>query len=92
MITPEKHLDLNLCILRAGAELLSYLRRERVASVAKLRDRLVRSMGPDANVNFQACINFLFLVGRVECHPQADRIEYIEAARADVQNDGGASQ
>ena len=92
MIAPEKHLDLNLCVLRAGAELLSFLRRERVASVAKLRDRLVRSMGPDADVNFQASINFLFLVGRIEYHPQADRIEYLELARAAVQNDGGVSQ
>lgn len=91
MITPEKHLDLNLCVLRAGAELLSYLRRERVASVAKLRDRLTRSMGPDADVNFQSSINFLFLVGRIEYHPQADRIEYIEAARTNLQNDGGVS-
>lgn len=92
MITPEKHLDLNLCVLRAGAELLSFLRRERVASVAKLRERLNRSLGPDADVNFQACINFLFLVGRIEYFPQADRIEYLELARTAVQNDGGVSQ
>lgn len=92
MITPEKHLDLNLCVLRAGAELLGYLRRERVASVTKLRDRLTRSMGPDADVNFLACINFLFLVGRIEYHPQADRIEYLEGTRASVRYDGGVPQ
>lgn len=92
MIRPEKHLDLNLCVLRAGAELLSFLRRERVASVAKLRDRLTRSMGPDGDVNFQASINFLFLVGRIEYHPHADRIEYLEAVRANLRNEGGVSQ
>ena len=92
MITPEKHLDLNLCVLRAGAELLSFLRRERVASVAKLRERLVRSMGPDADVNFQATLNFLFLAGRIEYHPQADRIEYLAMARTTLQNDGGEAQ
>jgi hypothetical protein len=91
MITPEKHLDLNLCVIRAGAELLSFLHRERVASVARLRDRLVRSMGPDANVIFQASINFLFLVGRIEYHPEADRIEYLEMARSTILNEGGAT-
>lgn len=89
MITPEKHLDLNLCILRAGAELLSFLRRERVATVAKLRDRLAQRLGPDADVNFQATLNFLFLAGRIEYHPQADRIEYLAAARATIDNQGG---
>ena len=90
MITPEKHLDLNLCVLRAGAEMLGFLRRERVATVAKLRDRLVGKMGPDADVNFQATLNFLFLAGRIEYHPQADRIEYLAAARVDPQIEGGA--
>ena len=92
MITPDKHLDLNLCVLRAGAELLRFLRRERIASVAKLRERLVSSMGPDADVNFQASINFLFLLGRIDYHPQADRIEYLEVARTALQEKGGASQ
>ena len=89
MITPEKHLDLNLCLLRAGAELLSFLRRERVATVAKLRDRLIQRLGPDADVNFQATLNFLFLAGRIEYLPQADRIEYLAATRATIENQGG---
>jgi len=92
MITPEKHLDLNLCVLRAGAELLSFLRRERVATLAKLRDRLARKLGPDADVNFQATLNFLFLAGRIEYHPQADRIEYLAAARAASHRKGDESR
>jgi hypothetical protein len=91
MIVPEKHLDLNLCVLRTGAELLKFMRRERVASVAKLRDRLLNSMGPDADVNFHASINFLFLMGRIDYHPQADRIEYLGESRINMQKDGGAS-
>jgi len=89
MITPEKHLDLNLCVLRAGAELLGFLRRERVTTVSKLRDRLARKLGPDADVNFQATLNFLFLTGRIEYHPQADRIEYLAAARVAIDHQGG---
>ena len=89
MITPEKHLDLNLCVLRAGAELLNFLRRERVATVAKLRDRLTQRLGPDADVNFQATLSFLFLAGRIDYHPQADRIEYLAATRANIDNQGG---
>ena len=41
MIIPEKHLDLNHCVLRAGAVLLRHLKKARVASVAKLRNKLL---------------------------------------------------
>jgi hypothetical protein len=81
MIIPEKHLDLNHCVLRAGAVLLRHLKKARVASLAKLRERLVQEMKADGEVLFQPTLNFLFLLGRIEYHPEADRIEFLEAAR-----------
>ena len=69
MIIPEKHLDLNHCVLRAGAVLLRHLKKARVASVAKLRERLVQEMKADGEVLFQPTLNFLFLLGRIEYHP-----------------------
>lgn len=81
MIIPEKHLNLNLCVLRAGAELLRFLRRARVASLSKLRERLVERMGPDGEILFQPTLGFLFLLGRIEYHPEVDRIEFIELPR-----------
>jgi hypothetical protein len=90
MIIPEKHLDLNHCVLRAGAVLLGFLKRNRVASVARLRERLVQSMGNDGEVLFQPTLNLLFLLGRIEYHPESDRIEYLETRRlTHAEGEGG---
>jgi hypothetical protein len=92
MITPEKHLDLNRCVLRAGAEMLSFLKRERVSSFEKVRAKFVKVLGSDADVLFQPTINFLFLIGRIEYHPAADRFEYIEGIQSQIQDKGGVSE
>jgi len=92
MIVPEKHLDLNHCVLRAGAELLHYLKKARVAPLAKLRERLVQAMGTDGEVLFQPTLNFLFLLGRIDYHPEVDRIEFLETARiSDSSQEGDPS-
>ena len=79
MIAPEKHLDLDLCVLRAGAFILSFLRRARVAGVEDLRSRLVAKLGSDGELIFMPTINFLFLIGKIDYHPKADSVEYIES-------------
>lgn len=81
MIIPEKHLNLNLCVLKAGAELLRFLKQARVAPLSKLRERLVQKMGPDGEVLFQPTLGFLFLLGRIDYHPEADRVEFLEVPR-----------
>lgn len=92
MIVPEKHLDLNHCTLKSGAELLNYLKKSRVAPVGKLRERLVQSMGADGDILFQPTLSFLFLLGRIEYHPEADRIEYLETARPGSSTQEGVIQ
>lgn len=89
MIVPEKHLNLDHCVLRAGAVLLGFLKRNRVAPVARLRERLVQAMDADGEVLFQPTLNFLFLLGRIEYHPESDRIEYLEAPRLATPQEGG---
>ena len=78
MIIPEKHLNLNVCVLRAGAERLRFLKRARVAPLSELRERLIEKMGPDGAVLFQPTLGFLFLLGRIDYHPDVDRIEFLE--------------
>lgn len=92
MLVPEKHLNLDHCVLRAGAVLLGYLRRNRVAPVARLRERLVQAMAVDGEVLFQPTLNFLFLLGRIEYHPESDRIEFIETPRLTHSHDEGGAQ
>lgn len=91
MIVPEKHLNLDHCVLRAGAELLHYLRRARVAPLSKLRERLTKVMGSDGEVLFQPTLSFLFLLGKIEYHPEADRIEFLETSRPSPATQEGTS-
>jgi hypothetical protein len=77
MIRPAKHLNLDTCVLRAAAVLLSRLRQERLCAFADLRSAL-GTFGEDADPIFMPTLHFLFLLGRIDYHPQTDSFEYIE--------------
>jgi hypothetical protein len=77
MIRPAKHLNLNTCVLRLASRLLARLQRERICRFNELRDS-VSDLGEDADVVFLPTIHFLYLLGRVEYHPQTDSFEYLQ--------------
>lgn len=77
MIRPAKHLNLNTCVLRVASRLLARLQRERICRFNELRDS-VSDLGEDADVVFLPTIHFLYLLGRVEYHPQTDSFEYLQ--------------
>ena len=77
MIRPAKHLDLNTCVLRAASILLSKLQKVRVCTYADLRDSL-NVLGEDADITFGHAIHLLFLLGRLDYHPQTDSLEYMQ--------------
>lgn len=77
MIRPAKHLNLDTCVLRAAAVLLSRLREERICGFADLRASL-QAFGENADPVFMPTLHFLFLLGRIDYHPQTDAFEYIE--------------
>lgn len=83
MIRPAKHLNLNTCILRAASRLLVRLQRERICRFADLRASL-SELGDDAEVVFLPTIHFLYLVGRVDYHPQTDSFEYLQPRKGDT--------
>ena len=80
MIRPTKHLNLDTCVLRAAAVLLSRLREERLCAFADLRAAL-EAFGEDADPIFMPTLHFLFLLGRIDYHPQTDSLEYIQPQR-----------
>lgn len=77
MIRPAKHLNLNTCVLRVASRLLARLQCERICRFNELRDS-VSDLGEDADVVFLPTIHFLYLLGRVEYHPQTDSFEYLQ--------------
>ena len=80
MIRPAKHLDLNSCVLRAASILLSKLQSTRVCTYADLRASL-SVIGEDADVTFVHAVHLLFLLGRVDYHPQTDSLEYMQSIK-----------
>jgi hypothetical protein len=82
MIRPAKHLNLNTCVLRAASRLLARLQRGRICGFADLKASLA-DLGDDAEVVFLPTIHFLFLVERVDYHPQTDSFEYLQPRKGD---------
>ena len=80
MIRPEKHLDLNSCVIRAASIILAKLQSVRVCRYSDLRSAL-SVMDDDADLALIHAVYLLFLLGRVDYFPQTDSLEYIELER-----------
>jgi hypothetical protein len=78
MITPKKHLNLDVSVLRVSAFILRELRRRRTMDFQTLRQRISRSVGTDADLVFLPALSLLFLLGRIEYHAKNDSFEYRE--------------
>jgi len=76
MLTPKKHLDLDVSVMRIAAIMLRELSRRGVIEFEKLRGIIIRRVGPDGDLSFMPALSFLFILGRVEYHMKNDTIEY----------------
>ena len=77
MIRPEKHLNLNLCVLRIATIVLTHLQRHRVEGFQSLLQKVRDTAGEDAEVWFIPALDLLFLLGRINYLPQRDTVEYV---------------
>jgi hypothetical protein len=80
MIRPEKHSDLNTCVIRAASILLAKLQLERVCRYSDLRAAL-SVMEEDADAALIHAVHLLFLLGRIDYYPQTDSLEFIDPER-----------
>lgn len=76
MLTPKKHLDLDVSVMRVAAIMLRELSRRGVIELEKLRGVIIRRVGADGDLSFMPALSFLYLLGRVEYHLKNDTIEY----------------
>lgn len=65
MIRPSKYMDLDTCVLRVAALLLSELNSAKAISITELSEIVKVRLGDDAKYNFLPALNFLYLVDRV---------------------------
>lgn len=76
MLTPRKHLDLDVSVLRIASIMLRELQKRGVMDFERLRDIILRRVGADAEVTFFPALSLLFLLGKVEYHIKNDAVEY----------------
>jgi len=76
MLTPKKHLNLEVSVLRVAALMLQQLRRRGVIEFERLRMYIIRRTGPDGELSFMPALNLLFLLDKVEYHLKNDTLEY----------------
>jgi len=81
MIRPTKYLDLNTCVLRTAAVMLSELQQSQAILLNEL-DMIVRSrIGETARFNFLPALSFLFLVGKLDYDDNADALFSLDDRR-----------
>ena len=76
MLTPRKHLNLDVSVLRIAALMLREIQRRGVIEFEKLRAFVLRRTGADGEIAFLPALDFLYLLGRAEFHLKNDTIEY----------------
>ena len=76
MLTPSKHLNLDTSVLRVSAIMLKELKKRGVVEFERLRNLILRRVGPDGEIAFMPSLSFLFLLGVVEYHLKTDAFEY----------------
>jgi hypothetical protein len=77
MLTPRKHLNLDVSVLRISALMLRELNKRGVIEFERLRGMIVKRAGSDAELAFLPALNFLFLLGKIDYHVKNDTIEYM---------------
>jgi hypothetical protein len=76
MLTPRKHLDLDVSVLRISALMLRELSKKGVVELERLRQLVLRRTGANGDIAFLSALNFLFLMGKVEYHLKNDTVEF----------------
>jgi hypothetical protein len=76
MLTPKKHLDLDVSVLRISALMLRELTKRGVVELERLRAVVAKRTGPSGELVFFPALSFLYLIGRIEYHLKNDTIEY----------------
>lgn len=76
MLTPRKHLNLDVSVLRISAIMLRELAKRGVIELERMRGIVIRRTGPDGELAFLQALSFLYLLGKVEYHPKNDTLEF----------------
>lgn len=75
MIKPDKYLDLNVSVLRISAIILRELNKSRMSNYSELLKHLIKKEGDSVKEVYIYCLDFLYLLNKIEYYPKTDCIE-----------------
>lgn len=75
MLTPRKHMNLDVSVLRVSALMLREIKKRGVMEFEKLRRFVIRRVGQDGELAFLPALDLLYLLGRADFHLKNDTIE-----------------
>lgn len=78
MITPEKHMNLELSVINVSFFILYKIKKDLEIKFDDLILYLNKLLGDDVKIIFMNSINFLFLLGKIEFNKEKDKFIYIE--------------
>jgi len=78
MITPRKHMNLELSVINVSFFILEKIRKEREMELEQMILYLNMLLGEDVKIVFMNAMNFLFLIGKINFKKKEDKIIYIE--------------
>ena len=76
-LTPNKCMDLNLCMLKIGAEILKILLEKKKIKYAILYEEFEKKYKEDTEYIFLPALNFLYLLGKIKYRVKTDIVELI---------------
>lgn len=76
-LTPNKFMDLNLCMLKIGAEILKILLDKNKIKYSQLYTKFEEKYKENTEYIFIPALNFLFLLGKIKYKIKTDIIELI---------------
>lgn len=77
MLTPTKHMNLDLSVVGISSMLLKLLKKNRIMTFDEMLGYLSGRIGNDVKHVFVPALNFLYLLGMIEYHLSTDSIEFV---------------
>lgn len=78
MIKPDRHTDIDVCVIKLSAIILLYLNKFYEISYDELLNKVISRVGERGRENYPYALNFLFLMGKLEYIKENDSFKYNE--------------
>lgn len=77
MLTPTKHMNLDLSVVGITAILLKMFKKNRIMTLDEILGYVSDKAGSDVKHVFVLALDFLYLLGMIEYHLSTDSIEFL---------------